>query len=280
MEKRGIVFLLAMFFFATTFASALCEIDVSLLNQDPYPAVPGEKMEAVFTISNIDSAECGTIEFEVINEYPFTVSPGFDNRYIFQSGTFTKDYNSQKIIPIDYIVDNRALDGDTPIEVKYRHSVSSGSSNFLSKTFDIKIEDVKVDFEIFVSDYDFSTKEIKFEILNIGKADIEAVTIEVPKQEGIKVYGSNRENVGDLSSNEDTSSDLRMDINTNKVKLLVSYSDSIQVRRVVEKEITFDASLFEETKETGGKNYTNWIVAAVVIALILYFFMRRKKKKK
>lgn len=256
-----------------------CDLDVAILNQDPFPAVPGEKLEVVFTISNIDSIECGTIEFEVLDEFPFSVAPGFEKSYTIQSGTFTKDYNTQKTIPLDFSVHENALDGDNPVEIRYRTSTAA-AGNYVSQTFDIEVEDVKADFEIFVSDYNYLTKEITFEVLNIGKSDIEAVTITIPKQDGVRVHGANKENIGDLSSNEDTSTDFSVDVNANKIMLQISYSDSVNVRRTVEEMVEFDSMLFESTKETTQNNYWNWIIGAVVVILILYIYRRRSKKRK
>jgi len=280
MKKEMILLLLLLSSFAFVLAEQPCDLEIAVLNQDPYPAVPGEKVEVVFTVSNIDSDECGTIDFEVPESYPFLIAKGSESKFTIQSGTYTKDYNTQKTIPIDLIVDSEALDGDTPLEIRYKYS-KSPTVNFISRTFDINIDDVRADFEIFVSDYDAASKEIKFEILNIGDSDIEAVTVEVPSQEGVRVYGANKENVGDLSSNEDTSAEFKADINSGKINLVLTYSDSIQVRRTVEKEVSFDSELFSATTEEKTTNYTLWaVVVLVIIELLTLVFWRRNKKKK
>ena len=277
MRQVALFLLVLLLVVPAVLAGENCDIDVSLLNQDPIPAVPGERLEVVYTISNIDSTDCGTITFEVLDEFPFKLEEGSQRVYTIESGTFTRDYNTQKTIPVDYFVNTNAIDGDNPIEVRYKYD---GSENYVSKTYDVEVEDVRADFEIFVSDYNYVTKEITFEVLNIGKSDIEAVTVEVLGQEGITVYGTNKENIGDLSSNEDTSSDFVMDVSTSRIILQLSYSDSVQVRRTIEKGVTFNAQLFENTKDTGGQSYTSWIIIGLVVIVGFYFFFRRSKKKK
>ena len=277
MKKVILVSLVFFFMLTLVYAAEACDVEVSILNQDPFPAVPGDSVEIVFMLSGIDSGECGEVVFEVLNEYPFSVLPSSESLYKIQSGTYTKDYSSHKTIPVDFKVDQNALNGENPLEIRYK---ISGQDAYLSKKFDISIEDVRADFEIFVSDYSYTTKEIKFEVLNIGESDIEAVTIEIPKQEGIKVYGANRENIGDLSSNEDTSADFKIDVTKDTIDLNILYSDSIQVRRTANKEIVFDENLFElsETEESTPTWY--WIVLVLVIVVIIYFYRKRKKKKK
>lgn len=274
--KKVMLILMIVMLVGVVSAEELCEVDISILNQDPFPAVPGDIVEVVFVLDDIDSPECGIINFEILNEYPFTVMPYDETEYMIQSGTYTSDYSSHKTIPIDVKVSANALDGANPLEIRYK---TSNQAAFASKKFDIEVQEVKVDFEVFVSDYNYATKNLKFEILNIGKSDVEAVTVEVLNQDGVVVYGSNRENIGDLSSNEDTSSEFKADILSEKIKIRISYSDTIQERRIVEKEVVFDSQLFESTKAGSSIAYWQWILGIVIIVAIIYFYYNKKKKK-
>jgi len=274
--KKVMLVLIMMMLIGVVYAEELCEVDISILNQDPFPAVPGDIVEVVFMLDDIDSTECGVINFEILDEYPFTVMPYDETEYVIQSGTYTSDYSSHKTIPVDVKVSANAIDGSNPLEVRYKTSTHIA---FASKKFDVEVQEVKVDFEVFVSDYNYATKNLKFEILNIGKSDVEAVTVEVVNQDGVSVYGSNRENIGDLSSNEDTSAEFKANISNEKIKIRISYSDTIQERRVVEKEVLFESQLFESTKASSSISYWQWILGIVIVVVIIYFYYKKKKKK-
>ena len=53
-----------------------CNPDASLINQDPYPAVPGDIVKVVFQVDGTDNPECGTVTLEIIPEFPFSLEPG------------------------------------------------------------------------------------------------------------------------------------------------------------------------------------------------------------
>jgi LPXTG-motif cell wall-anchored protein len=281
MKTKNYLFILLTCLILTTSLNLaqekLCNPKVEILNQNPYPAIPGEKLEIVFTISNIDSNDCGEIEFEILDEFPFSVAKTSKSLHIIQTGTFTKNYNSFKTIPIDFTVDSDAMDGNNPLEVRYKSSRSSGGS--VLERFNIEIKDIRADFEIFVSSYNPATKEITFEILNIGKEDIEALTVEVKKQEDVKIYETNKKNIGDLSSKEDTSATFKLDIDTDQIELIISYSDITKKRREITKKVAFDSSLFGNDINSKGNNYFYWIILTIVIIVALYFFLKKKKRK-
>lgn len=278
MKRVMLIFVMIFLFVGVSYAEReTCELDISILNQDPLPAVPGDVVKIVFMLDGIDTASCGIINFEIFDEYPFSIMPYNENTHVIQSGTYTKGYSAYKTIPIDFKVDKNALDGNNVLEVGFKSSFEFGSH---TEKFDIEIQDVRVDFEVFVSSYSYATKEIKFEILNIGKSDIEAVTVEVPAQDGIKVFGSNIENIGDLSSNEDTSAEFKMDVTGENIELLISYSDSIQERRTLNSNVIFNADLFENTKSTTDNAFWYWGIGILVVVMIIIYYRKKNKQKR
>jgi hypothetical protein len=50
----GIVFILLFL----EMISAVCTLNVSMINQDPYPATPGEPVKVVFQINGVSSPDC------------------------------------------------------------------------------------------------------------------------------------------------------------------------------------------------------------------------------
>lgn len=272
-----IVLVLGVFLFSLSgvFAEA-CDLQVSLVNQDPYPAIQGEEAKLVFQIDGLANAECGTVNFELLEKYPITLDPSQQGMYTIESGIFEKDYKSFFLAPFKIRVSEDALDGDNIIEVQYRFGANLA---YETKQFSINIEDTRADFEIHVEDYDQATKILTFEILNIAESDVEALTIEILKQDSILVYGSNRNIVGDLDSNDYTTVDFKAIISGDVIVLNVYYSDEINERRMIMKEVSYEADYFNFIEETDPPYMTYALVIGIVL-LIIYWVYRRKQKKK
>ena len=60
----------------------LCNPAVSLINQDPYPAVPGEYVKLLFQISGVSNPECASTSVELKPSYPFSLDCNFNWFYI------------------------------------------------------------------------------------------------------------------------------------------------------------------------------------------------------
>ena len=95
-------------------------------------------------------------------------------------------------------------------------------TSFVSGEFSPKM-DGRTDFEVYVGDHVIKDKSLVFEILNIGNQDIEALTVEIPKQENIVVKGANRNIVGDLDSNEYTTTDFEAIPAGGDINLILHY---------------------------------------------------------
>ena len=255
-----------------------CELEVSMINQDPYPAIPGEYVKIVFQVGGISDEKCGQIEVELLEKYPISFDESSDSLITFRSGIYEKDFSSFLTAPFKVRVDENALDGDTQIEIKTKIGFTSG---YIIKQFLLNIKDSKVDFEVHVKDYDYNTNTVTFEILNIGKNDVEALTVEIPKQENIKIKGPNRNIVGDIDSNEFSTADFEAIIKNGEIKINIIYTDNIDVRRTIEKSVEFDSSYFLDRK-ADQKTTSKWsyVFGVAVILIIVYYFYRRHKKKK
>ncbi|HIG94204.1 MAG: hypothetical protein QT05_C0003G0031 [archaeon GW2011_AR13] len=278
MKKSVLIYLLIMFFSFTFVSSEACKLDISLINQDPYPAIPGDYVKVVFQVNGVSNPECGKVEFELLDKYPISFDPTDEPKIIFQSGIYNKDYSSFLTAPYKVRVDANALNGDNPIEVQYKKG-----SNLVYETqqFMLNVQDPRVDFEVHVKDYDYTTNTITFEILNIGKNDVEAITIEVPKQNNIIVKGSNRNIIGDLDSNEYTTAEFEATPINGIIKINIIYTDNINVRRIVESEVLFDSSYFQGRKADEKTNSYNiyYLIGAVILILIFFAYRNRKKKR-
>ena len=271
-------FVLLIIFSSATLSAQDCSLKVSMINQDPYPAIPGEYVKVVFQVEGISNEKCGRIEVKLLEKYPISFDEVDDSIITFQSGVYEKDFSSFLTAPFKVRIDENALDGDTPIEIRTKTSFTSA---YITKQFLLNIEDSKVDFEVHVKDYDYNTNTVTFEILNIGKNDVEALTVEIPKQEGIKIKGQNRNIVGDIDSNEFSTADFEAIINDGKIKMSITYTDSINIRRTIEKSVEFDSAYFLDRK-ADQKTTSKWsyVFGVAVILAIGYYFYRRQKKKK
>ncbi|MCH7850454.1 MAG: hypothetical protein IH845_02315 [Nanoarchaeota archaeon] len=257
-------------------SAASCLPNVTLLNQDPYPAIPGEYVKLVFQIKDVSSRECKDITFELLEKYPIKFDRGVSNIKVFNKIDYIQDFSSNILVPYEFRLDENAIDG--PNEIKARVQ-SKGDGAFI-KSFNLEVEDVLVDFEAYIKEYNYKTNEITIEVLNIGGSNIEALTIEIPKQKNIQVKGSNRIVVGDLDSNEYTSADFEAIPKDGKILISLYYSDATNVRRELSKEITFDSSYFTnriaDKKSTSKTTYAFY--AAAVLAIIYFFYNKRKKR--
>lgn len=278
--KRGIfiIFFTMTFFLSLNLASAaLCNLDARLINQDPYPATPGDYVDVVFQLDGVSNPECGVVTFRLVEGFPFSLDPGVDNVVTVRSGTYTQDFSSFLLLPFKLRVDRDALDGESKIEVRY----SSGSRNLsFVRDFDITIEDQRTDFEVSIRDYDSKTNTLTFEILNVGKYDVEALTIDIPNQENIIVKGSKRNIVGSLDSNEDTSFSFEAIPSDGLINLEITYTDGINQRRTLNESVAFDSSYFEgRIRDQEGNSWIAYIIIVIVLIIIFIWYRRKSRKK-
>ena len=119
------------------------------------------------------------------------------------------------------------------------------------------------------------------EILNIESSDVEALSVEIPKQDSIEVKGANRIVVGDLDSNEYTTADFEASPSDGEFKISLIYSDTINTRRTIEKMVKFDSLYFTNRKaDQKTTSITTYIIWIVILALLLWWVVRKFKKKK
>lgn len=278
-KKKVIQFLvLSMFliFLINLVSSSSCNLDTTLINQDPYPAVPGEYVKLIFEVSGIQS-DCGIVNFELLKDYPIIFDPDDSPVRTFSSGVYEKNYKSVFLAKYKVRVDKDALDGDNLIRTRYK---LENSDAYIIKDFNLSVEDVRADFEVFVKDYDYSTHLITLEILNIAKNDVEGLTVEIPKQDSIKIKGSNKNIVGDLDSNDYTTADFEAYPFDGELKVILHYTDKTNTRRSIEKTIEFDSSLFAQ-REGDKKSFPLWgyFLILIIIIGIIWWGIKRKKKK-
>jgi hypothetical protein len=263
--------------YASSSTLGVCSLNTSLINQDPYPAIPGDYVKLVFQVNGVENPDCGDVSIKLNEAFPFTLDPGATTTFTANAGLYERDYSSFLIAPYKVRVDEEALDGSNPIEVAVTYSKDAMKTTTLEK-FNVEIEDKRVDFEVYVKNYDTLTNILTLEVLNIGKADIKSLTIKIPAQENISIKGSNTNLLGDLDSNDYTTADFEATSRGGKINIEITYTDEINVRRTVNKSILFEASYFKDRK-ADEKSYTMWYIISPIVLIIIFLILYRRYKK-
>ena len=190
------------------------------------------------------------------------------------------NYGSNWNVVYNLRIDENAIKGDYELELRYKEGANASWNNYGFDNFNITIEDGRTDFEIHIQDHNILERNIVFEVLNIGDQDIEALTLEIPKQENIEIKGSNRNIVGDLDSNEYTTADFEAIPADGEILVRLYYTDSTNERRMITKTVVYDSTYFLGALENVAedKTLTYFIIAAVMLGIGLIFLRKRKLK--
>jgi hypothetical protein len=276
MKKSLLLLIFLGLFLSLSFISATCQLTPQLINQDPYPVVPGDYVKLVFQVSGIQNPDCNLVTFQLVPNYPISFDPGVSSVTAVNGGTYTNNYNSYAMIPYTVRVDPNAVDGNSTIEFDYR--ANGVGNNAVATNFNLSVQNVKSDFQVFVKNFDYATNDITFEVLNIGKNDVQSLTVTLPpNQDNLTVKGPSTNIIGSLSSNDFTTADFTVSPNRATIAMTLSYNDVTGVRRSVNKTVAFDPSEFPKPTPS----YTGLIILVIlVIAVVLFIFYRRHKKNK
>jgi hypothetical protein len=281
MKKMLLIVLIAVFMSSFALAATTkCNINASLVSQDPYPAIQGDYVRLVFQLAGngITDASCGKITVELIEDFPISFDPGVSNKIEAQSGIYAGDYGNTLIAPFKVRIDKYALMGDNPIKLRYSSGFSLGS--YIEKEFNLNVQDIETDFEVSVKDYNSVTKVITFEILNVGKNDVESLVSEIPVQDNIEIKGSRRNIIGSLDSNDDTTFTFEATPKDGQISMILLYNDDAGVRRQVEKSVMFNSADFKGlVRDKSGTSKWIYLIILIVIIAVIYFWRRNRKKK-
>lgn len=277
-----VLFIFGLLFNASAFETSGCNLDAALVNQDPYPGLPDSYVKAVFQITGLENPDCKKASFEIVEEFPFSLDPGVKNKIEIIGGAYIRDFESAYLIPYKLRINKDALDGDNTIKAILQFEKSDGQVVTQIEQFEINIEGIKVDFEVSVKEFDPLTNTLTFEILNIGEDNVEGLAVEIPKQEVIAVKGPNRNVVGDLDSNEETTFKYEALPKDGEIELRILYTDSLHERHALAKKVLYDTSYFTNRKKDEKKPLSPYFyttIGLIAIWIILWIRKRWKKKK-
>jgi len=151
-------------------------ISVSLVNQDPDPAIAGEIVEIYLGIENIGGETVNNLIIELEPEYPFTLVQG---ESAVQKISTIKGYQNEdymKIITYMLKVDSDASAGSYELNVIY-HDESGSLTKETSVTIDVKSKEMAQIIRIDRTDLvPGEQSSLKFTINNVGGAPLKDLT--------------------------------------------------------------------------------------------------------
>jgi len=318
-NKEGVYFALAFMMvvslslisLVSADANNACSLNVTLINQDPYPAIPNSYVDLVFQVTGVENSQCEGVNFKLNPSYPFSLD--VDGRWIrIENPPTSAGYNSNWVIPYKVRIDKDALDGVSELEVDYRAGTLKLDS-YVSEKFNITIKDSRTDFDAVIQETSGSTVSIA--IANIGKYTANSVIVKVPEQDSFRASGTDGQMVGNLASGDYTIVSFalspktlygarnasRTDAQTppsqplgssTKLKLNISYTDNIGERRTVNMELPLNlitnSSMIggsfpgrrTTTSSSGGFSWTTLLIILIIIGILYFIYKKYPKQSK
>lgn len=285
------------------FASALqedCNLQISLLNQDPISAIPGDYVDVVFQVTGLEKSVCSGAVFQIEPSYPFSLDEEPQILTMQGSTWSSSNYKNYWTIPYKLRVDENALDGANELKVSYGEE-----SLILSKSFNISIEDSRTSFDAVIQE--ISDSEVSIAIANIGKYTANSVVVRIPQQDNFKATETDGQMVGSLDSGDYTivsfaiSKTMQRDSqneNTNILQFDIYYTDALGERRIENMELelnlrnSISSTDAEETENTNfpagpgmkqqqsffSSNYVKGAILFLLIIGLIYIYKKYPKK--
>jgi len=284
-------------------ASSTCNPNVSLVNQDPYPAIPNSYVKVTFQMSGIQ--DCNGARFRLVPSYPFSLDtdPGL---ITLDDTTRISGYNTDWMIPYTLRVDKDALDGNSEIEVRYG-SNERDTEGYVSKKFNITVQDSRTSFDAVIQEA--TSSSVSIAIANTGKYTANSVIVKIPEQDSFQVIGTNGQMVGNLESGDYTivgftisskaaprnmtSRNMTRDAappnfssQSSKLKFDIYYTDNLGERRIVNMELPLDinsANLtinggnFSRRTQSSSSSWSIWYTVIIIIIILIIVVVILKK---
>lgn len=291
----GLFLLIGMFLISSVSAdTSSCDLDINLVNQDPYPAIPGDYVDVVFQISGVQNSDCEGAWFELSPSYPFSLDEN-DTLRTLEGSTWILNYKNEWMVAYKLRVDKDAFDGTSEIEIHYAPGTWN-SGTHITERFNISIEDSRTDFDVVIQE--ISDSEVSIAIANTGKYAANSVVVRIPEQEGFKATGTNGQMVGNLDAGDYSIVGFSLtpltqgDPQKKKLQYEVHYTDSNGERRIDTREtplkMSSEGSDISDSKkgmksqeETSGINWALWGIFGIIIVVgsVVYGIYLKTKNK-
>ena len=215
--------------------SGVTVVSVSLVNQDPHPAIAGDVVDIYLGIENIGGESSNNLIVELEPEYPFSLVPvesAVQNIGTIKS--YQKD-NYMKIITYKIKVDSDASAGSYNLTVKY---YEQGDSLITEKSITIDVKNKEMAEIIHIDKTNLvpgKQTSLKFTINNVGNAPLNDLTFNWVNEDKIilPVGSDNTKYIKSLDIGESVELDYQVIADSNaypglyELKLYLSYDDPI-----------------------------------------------------
>ena len=289
-------------------------LQISLVNQNPSSADPGSYVDLLFKVENMGTENAENVTLELLPEYPFYLDSGVSAVNNLGTVNGLQNGNNAFLVKYKVKVDKDAVNGDNEIKLKY----SDGDSlSYSIVTFNVSVSNPRTDFDVIVQDSTATSTTMA--IANIGANSAYSTIVRIPQQENFVVSGASASIIGNLDAGDYTLVSFQISTmnianvsnpsrapstgagrfitnpsNTNNITVEISYTDELGIRRVIQKQVPFNAmsgtsTYLNRTQSTSSlfgngnlsSNGLTYIAIGVVgIVIIVAIFKIRKRKKK
>jgi hypothetical protein len=296
--------------FSTAQTSNTCSPAISIINQDPNPAVPDDYVKVVFEVSNLQDCQEG-LAVKLDPQYPFSLDPGVDPVQTIAASPNVQTYKSTWDVPFKIRIASDALDGDYQLKLDYHPGTSKNFDSLsIENDYNVSIIDSQTDFDVIIQDA--SGTQASLGIVNIGKNTANSLVVKIPQQSSFRPTGASEQIVGNLAAGDYTIVSFNIaqtfarnfngtGFNGNRtmggqpnqdgqiLKVQIDYTDGIGKRRSITKDVQFNsfsqysgnftrgALGSRSTTTTSSGLSTTWkyiIGAAIIIILVLLLYYR------
>ena len=165
--------------------SVTADLNVSLVNQNPDPALAGDMVELRFMVENVGSREATNVFFELLPQYPFIAIPGEDYVRTITTISAYQTGADAVIMKFKVRVDNDAVKGTNPISLR-RTDASSGIS--VTNSYDIDVSGTEFAQIIYVDRAMIAPGNetpLRFTITNVGNSPLKNLVFSWNEKSGV-----------------------------------------------------------------------------------------------
>jgi hypothetical protein len=300
-----------------TFSTGTASLKVTLVNQDPYPADPGDYVNLLFKVENRGSDNAENVVFKLLPEYPFSLDTGVSATAELGTIKGLQTDENGYLIKYKVRVDKDAINGENEIRTECRYS----NGNTLTNKFNITISNPRTDMDVVVQDS--TTASTTLAIANIGANTAYSVIVRIPDQQNFGVTGTSASIIGNLNAGDYTLVSFQVTSNTGianissaggnippnrsfnrttfnnsmvgdgNLAVEISYTDTLGIRRTIQKEVRLSANGITGTGtrtrsttqgsqlqiSSGGLMYIVIGIVGIIVIVAIFRFRRRRKKK-
>jgi len=224
-------------------------IDVLMMRQDPYPAVPGQKVTLLFKIENSGWVDAANFTMNLTPSsllYLFSEGDKTRNLGIIRSTEYGK---AAFLVEYELGVSHLATDDEAQFEVKY--TFNTGKIHTV-KEMNVTIEDPTTDFHLMTEQ--ISEHMARLVMTNIGDKDAKAVNL--------VMNGTHKYQIGNIIVGNYTSKTIYFP-GEGDVEFELQYTDTANTRRILHKTVNFYSHDLEDVdifSQSSGSSTTVYVV--------------------